>query len=115
MTDFIKKSFDQPDENQNLPLFKKDIVKLGDWDVNRLSFEPGWRWTEHTAPHAKTDTCQVRHPLVAIISGRLMVQMDDGRKEEFGPGDVGYIPPGHDSWVIGDEPVVAIDFQPVNP
>ncbi len=40
--------------------------------------------------------------------------MDVGRKEEFGPGDIGLIPPGHDAWVIGHEPVVAIDFQPLH-
>jgi hypothetical protein len=36
--------------------------------------------------------------------------MDDGSEEEFGPGDVGYLPPGHNGWVIGNEPYVAIDF-----
>jgi hypothetical protein len=37
--------------------------------------------------------------------------MDDGSEAEFGSGDVGVIPPGHDAWVIRDEPVVAIDFR----
>jgi hypothetical protein len=35
--------------------------------------------------------------------------MDDGSEDEFGPGDIGYLPPGHDAWVVGDEPVVVID------
>jgi len=43
------------------------------------------------------------------------VQRGDGRKEKFGPGDSEFIPPGHDGWVLGDEQVVALDFQPENP
>jgi hypothetical protein len=41
----------------------------------------------------------------------MAVRMDDGSQAEFGPGDVGVIPPGHDAWVVGNEPFVGIDFQ----
>lgn len=37
--------------------------------------------------------------------------MDDGEEGEFGPGDFSIIPPGHDAWVVGDEPYVYIDWQ----
>jgi mannose-6-phosphate isomerase-like protein (cupin superfamily) len=40
----------------------------------------------------------------------MKVRMDDGTEEEFGPGDVSIIPPGHDGWVVGNEPVVVIDI-----
>jgi quercetin dioxygenase-like cupin family protein len=46
-----------------------------------------------------------------IISGRLKVVMDDGSEEEFGPGDTAIVPPGHNAWVVGNEPCVAIDFK----
>ncbi len=115
MPDFMRKSFNQPDEARELPLVKMDIVNIGNWNAYRFTFEPGWRWTEHTAPYAETETCMVEHSLWMIISGRFIVQMDDGRKEEFGPGDVGFLPPGHDAWVVGEEPVVGIDLRPINP
>lgn len=115
MTDLMRKSFAQPDESQEFPRVKMDFVRVNDWNAYRFTFEPGWRWTEHAAPYAETETCQDEHPLWMVLSGRFAVQMDDGRKEEFGPGDIGFLPPGHDAWVIGDEPVVAIEIKPVNP
>jgi quercetin dioxygenase-like cupin family protein len=48
--------------------------------------------------------------LVYVVSGRMGVQTEDGTHAEMGPGDVVYIPPGHDGWVIGDEPCVVVDF-----
>ena len=52
---------------------------------------------------------QVGH-LIHVTSGRIVVRMDDGSEAEFGPDDVGSIPPGHDAWVVGDEPFISIDF-----
>ncbi len=37
--------------------------------------------------------------------------MDSGSEQEFGPGDVALIPPGHDAWVVGNEPVVVMDIS----
>jgi hypothetical protein len=39
--------------------------------------------------------------------------MDDGREKECGPGEAYVIPPGHDAWVVGDEPVVSVDMSSV--
>jgi len=80
--------------------------------VKCLTIDPGWRFSEHAGPLLGTEICQDEHPLWMVLSGSFAVQMEDGKKEEYGPGDVGFIPPGHDAWVIGDEPVVAIDLQP---
>ncbi len=112
MTEFMIKSLDKPDETEEYPHAKADLVHIGNWDVYRLTIDPGWRFSEHAGPLMGTETCQDEHPLWMVLSGRFAVQMEDGKKEEFGPGDVGFIPPGHDAWVIGDEPVVAIDLQP---
>ena len=70
---------------------------LGGVKVTRVIHEPGWRWSECVKPAIGTDSCQVGH-LIHVISGRIVVRMDDGSEAEFGPGDVGSIPPGHDAW-----------------
>ena len=86
-----------------------ELVKLGDAVVGRATFAPGWRWSEHVKPIAGTESCQAAH-LGYVLSGRQMVVMDDGTELELGPGDVIAIPPGHDAWVLGDEPCVTLDF-----
>ncbi len=111
MTEFIKKSFDDPEEVMEYPGAKLELVRVGEIEVKRLIAEPGWRWSESISPAAGTGSCQNEHILWMIISGRFTVQMDDGTTKEFGPGDVGSIPPGHDAWVVGNEPVVGFDFQ----
>ena len=85
------------------------MVKLDGGTVGLGTFEPGWRWSEHVKPLAGTDTCQSAH-IGYCISGRMVVQMDDGTEKEVAPGDVVVIPPGHDAWVVGDEPCVQVDF-----
>lgn len=110
MTQMVKKNFDAPDETRPIAKGKVDIVNFGDLQPMRTTFEPGWRWSESIKPIVKTDSCQIQH-LTYVISGRLAVRMDDGSEIEFGPGDVGMIPPGHDAWVVGNEPVVGIDFR----
>ena len=78
--------------------------------VGRATFLPGWRWSEHVKPIAKTDSCQAAH-MGYFISGRMKVVMDDGEEMEFGPGDFAIMAPGHDAWTVGDEPCVVIDWQ----
>jgi len=86
-----------------------EIVKLAGGTVGRGTFEPGWRWSEHVKPIAGTDSCQAPH-MGSCVSGRMVVRMDDGTEKEIGPGDVFVIPPGHDAWVVGNEPCVQVDF-----
>jgi len=105
-----KKSFSSPDEVR--PMADKgqvEILKIGEGVVGKATFEPGWRWSEHVKPIAGTDSCQAAH-LLYVISGRQKVVMDDGTELEVGPGEVAFIPPGHDGWTVGDQPAVAVDF-----
>jgi len=105
-----KKSFGSPDEVR--PMADKgrvELVRVGGGVVGKATFEPGWRWSDHVKPIAGTESCQAPH-LGYVVSGRQMVRMDDGTELEFGPGDVVAIPPGHDGWVVGEEPCVVIDF-----
>jgi quercetin dioxygenase-like cupin family protein len=77
-----------------------------------LSSKPGWNWEKHVKPRVNTKSCEVPHTTL-IVSGRIKTIMDDGTEAEGGPGDVAIIPPGHNSWVVGDEPCVGIDFTGV--
>ncbi len=88
----------------------RSFVELDDTVVGRMIYEPGWRWSVDIQPIAGTDTCQYHH-LGITLSGRLRAQMPDGTELEIGPGDVFEIPPGHDAWVVGDEPWVSVDFE----
>ena len=82
---------------------------MGDASVARFTFEPGWRWSEHVRPAVGTESCQTHH-VGAMVSGRLHVVHSDGSEGDAGPGDAYVIAPGHDAWVVGDEPVVALEF-----
>jgi quercetin dioxygenase-like cupin family protein len=104
------KNVGQPDETR--PFTGKGqaaVVNVGTHPVLYGTFEPGWRWSEHLKPIAGTDSCQAPH-LLYCLSGRMHVQTDSGEAGDIGPGDVAAIEPGHDAWVVGEEPCVVIDF-----
>lgn len=103
------KNLGSPDETRSFDKGKMDVVTLDDVTVGKAVFEPGWKWSECVKPLAGTDSCQVPH-VGYVISGRMKVVMDDGSEEEFGPDDALVIPPGHDAWILGDEPCVILDF-----
>jgi hypothetical protein len=103
-------SLDSPDETRTFPNGKLDVIRLGDVTVGRGSFEPGWRWSESVKQIAGTDSCEVHHVGYAL-SGRLHVVANDGEEAEVGAGDAYVVMPGHDAWVVGDEPFVGLEFQ----
>ena len=105
-----KKSMKSPDETLEIGKGKVEITKVGETSIGRVYLEPGWSWEEHVKPIVKTKSCQAPHRQY-VISGRVRVKMDDGAEEEFGPGDVGYVPPGHKTWIVGNEPYVAVEFR----
>src|SRR4028119_1571393 len=109
---FQQKSLGSPDETRTFENGEVGVVTLGDFTASRLVLDPGWRWSENVKPIAGTDSCQVLHTGYHV-SGRLHVRMEDGTEKEFGPGDAYVIPPGHDAWVVGDEPVVSVDMSRV--
>jgi hypothetical protein len=108
MTRMEKKDMARPDEKRTFAKGEVDVVSLGGVTFGRATLQPGWKWSTCVKPIVKTESCQASH-LQYHVSGRLRVQMDDGSEEEFGPGDVSHLPPGHDAWVVGNEPVVVID------
>jgi hypothetical protein len=104
------KDFDSPDETRTPDKTRVEVVRLPGASAARFTFEPGWRWSDCVKPVAGTDTCQARH-VGAIQSGRMGVRHDDGTEVEIGPGAAYVIEPGHEAWVIGDERVVAFEFE----
>lgn len=112
MAGLMRMSLDSPEETRSFKDGKGrlELVNLTGGVVGRATFEPGWRWSEHLKPIAGTGSCQAPH-LGYYVSGRMKVIMDDGEEAEFGPGDFAVIPPGHDAWIVGDEPCVFIDWQ----
>jgi hypothetical protein len=105
-----KKSLDSsPDETRTFEKGKIDLANFSDVTVGRAIFEPGWSWEKCVKPIVKTNSCQAPHTNY-IWSRRMKVVMDDGREVESGPSDAVIIPPGHNAWVVGNEPCIAIDF-----
>jgi hypothetical protein len=104
------KSFERPDEVREFPKGHLELVNIGGVAVGRNTLEPGWRWSESVQPIAKTDSCEASH-FGYVLSGTLKVRMDDGTELECSKGDVCLINPGHDAWVVSDEPVELVDFQ----
>jgi class 3 adenylate cyclase len=103
-------SFDRPDEVRTFDHGRIEMVNLGEESIGRQILEPGWKWSEHVKPVAGTESCDFHH-LGLIEAGWLHVEMDDGTVMEVGPRAVYEIPPGHDAWVVGDEPCISVNWS----
>ena len=104
------KSFGKPDEVREFPKGRVELMTIGGVTIGRAVFEPGWRWSTSMQPLVKTKSCEAPH-FQYHVSGVLKVQMDDGTVFECKPGDVSLLPSGHDAWVVGDEPVIVVDWH----
>ena len=104
------KSFDAPDEVRTPDKTEVDVVDLGAVKAARLTVQPGWRWSECIKPVVGGDSCQARHVGV-VIAGTIHIAHDDGTEGDVGPGHAYVIEPGHDAWVVGDEPFTAYEFE----
>jgi hypothetical protein len=108
MSKMQNKHFSQPDELRTFDKGKVELVTLGGVTFGRATLLPGWKWSTCVKPLVNTKSCEAPH-LQYHVSGRLAVLMDDGSQQEFGPGEVSQLPPGHDAWVVGNAPVVVVD------
>ena len=104
------KRFDAPEETRTFELGRFDLVTTAGSTLGRASYEPGWRWSTHVGALTSADLCEIEHVGI-VVSGRAAVRMRDGRELVMEPGDVFAIPPGHDSWVVGDEPYVSLHLM----
>lgn len=110
MLDVILKRFEKPDEVRVFEKGKFELVHVGGMTIGRASYEPGWKWSVHVGAATGAKSCQVEH-VGMVISGKAIAAMDDGRVIEMKAGDVFYIAPGHDSWVVGNLPYVSLHFM----
>jgi hypothetical protein len=105
-----QRDFAKPDEVREFPSGKADILAMEGGEIGRLEFQPGWRWSKDLKPIAGTEWCEAPH-FQYHLAGTLHIQMTDGTEFDAVPGQVTYLPSGHDAWVVGDEPVVVIDWH----
>jgi hypothetical protein len=108
--DLILKRFETPDEVREFEKGKFELLHIGGMTIGRATYEPGWKWSVHVGPLVGKKLCDVEH-VGMVVSGTAVAAMDDGRVVEMKAGDVFYIGPGHDSWVVGDEPYVSIHLM----
>jgi uncharacterized RmlC-like cupin family protein len=110
--DVILKRFESPDEVREFELGRFEVVNIGGMTIGRATYQPGWKWSEHVGTPLGQTHCNVEH-VGMVVSGSAAIGMDDGRVIAMRAGDLFYTPPGppgHDSWVIGDEPYVSLHF-----
>jgi hypothetical protein len=104
------KSMETPDETRTPDKTMLSVVQLGAATVMRYRLEPGWRWSACIKPVVGGESCQTPH-LGYVVSGRLHIASMDGTELDVGAGDAYRIEPGHDAWVLGDEPAVGLEFE----
>lgn len=109
MASIKRRRLDEPDERRPFEKGVGELTRLGTLTIGRALLEPGWRWSTSLGSVMGTPSCPIHHTQL-LVTGRIALQMDDGELMEMEPNDVFDVPPGHDSWVIGDEPVILLDF-----
>lgn len=109
MYEVILKRFETPDEVREFEKGRFELVHIGGMTIGRATYEPGWKWSTHVGPLAGKQTCEVEH-VGLVLAGTATAAMNDGSIVEMKAGDLFYIAPGHDSWVVGDEPYVSLHF-----
>ena len=107
MNDVVLKRFENPDEVRTFEKGKFELVNIGGMVIGRATYEPGWKWSTHVGASVGKTFCDVEHVGI-VVSGTATAAMEDGRVIEMKAGDVFYVAPGHNSWVVGDEPYVSL-------
>ncbi len=110
MLEVVLKRFEQPDEIRTFDKGKFELVHIGGMTIGRATYAPGWRWSEHVGKGLGQKECMVEH-VGMVLSGTGTAAMSDGKVIELHAGEIFHIPPGHDSWVVGNEPYVSLHFS----
>jgi quercetin dioxygenase-like cupin family protein len=103
-------SYDEPTEVRTFDNGRFETYSVGPMTLGRATYEPGWKWSEHVGAASGESMCEVEH-VGLVLSGQAAVKMDDGTEKVMQPGEFFYVPPGHDSWVVGDEPYVSLHIM----
>ncbi|HEY7582132.1 MAG TPA: adenylate/guanylate cyclase domain-containing protein [Acidimicrobiia bacterium] len=111
-----KKNLNAPDERFRSEGLAADIVQVGDASISLNTFEPGAHCAlggrKLIGNHRAEQSCQAHHRGV-VLEGLLHVEMDDGSSLDISPNDVFEIPPGHDGWVVSEQPMRTINWSGV--
>ena len=110
MHEVVLKRFENPDEVRTFEKGKFELVRIGGMTIGRATYEPGWRWSEHVRKSLGQKECMIEH-VGMVLSGCATAAMSDGTVIELHAGEMFYIPPGHDSWVVGNQPYVSLHFS----
>ena len=105
----ILKHFEKPDEVRTFEKGRFEVVRIGAMTIGRATYEPGWKWSQHVGPQTGAKSCMVEH-VGMVVSGHCKVVMDNGEEYDLKAGEVFYVAPGHDSWVVGNHPYVSLHF-----
>ena len=100
-------NLEEPSETRRFEKGHFELYRVSPMTLGRATYEPGWRWSEHVGPTVGTASCQIEH-VGLVLSGQAVAKMDDGTERLLKAGDFFYVPPGHDSWVVGEEPYVSL-------
>jgi quercetin dioxygenase-like cupin family protein len=103
-------NLDSPTETRTFEKGRFELYRVGPMTLGRATYEPGWKWSEHVGAATGARSCRVEH-VGLVLSGRAVAAMDDGTEKVMSAGDFFYVPPGHDSWVVGDEPYVSLHIM----
>jgi hypothetical protein len=105
-----KLNFESPDEVRTPEKTRVEVIKTETTTAGRMTAQPGWRWSKHIRPVVGGDKCQATH-VGYVAAGSLHVVHDDGTEADLSAGNAYVIQPGHDAWVVGDEPFVGYEFE----
>lgn len=97
-------------DSRNINGVQIDVVPAGEGRVKRIIYPAGFRWSTHMKGIAGTDLCMHAH-VGFLAQGQIHIQYADGCTVEFAAPQVIAIDPGHDGWVVGEEPAVVIEFD----
>jgi quercetin dioxygenase-like cupin family protein len=106
----IIKRFEAPDEVRHFEKGRFEVVRVGEMTLGRATYQPGWKWSVHVGAKTDTASCEVDHVGI-VLAGQVMIRMDDGTELVLAAGDCFAVPPGHDSWVVGDEEYVSLHLM----
>ena len=97
-------------DSRNVGRVGLEIVRAGEARVKRMIYPPGFRWSVDMKPVVGTPLCMHAH-VGFLARGRIHIEYPDGCGVDYTAPQVVAIDPGHDGWVVGDEPVVLIEFD----
>jgi quercetin dioxygenase-like cupin family protein len=103
-------NLDNPSDVRTFEKGRFEVYRVGPMTLGRATYEPGWKWSEHVGPETGESSCKVEH-VGFVLAGEAVAKMDDGPEVVMRAGDFFYVPPGHDSWVVGDEPYVSLHIM----